>query len=60
LNLNMEMKTLYGENFKKKKKKTERKQIEEDPRWQDLQCSPIGKKEIVKIAIYQKQSTVSM
>ena len=53
--LTKEVKDLY-KNFKSLKK-----EIKEDlRRWKDLPCSLIGRINIVKMAIFQKQSTDSM
>ena len=56
ITLTKEVKDLYDENFKSLKK-----EIEEDlRRWKDLPCSWIGRINIVKTALQQKQSTDSM
>jgi hypothetical protein len=44
---------LYKENYKHLKKEIE----EDNRRWKDLPCSWIGRINIVKMAIYKKQST---
>ena len=54
--LTKEVKDLYDKNFKSLKK-----EIKEDlRRWKDLPCLWIGRINIVKMAICQKQSTDSM
>jgi hypothetical protein len=56
VNLTKDVNDLYKENYKPLKKK-----IEEDyRRWRDLQCSRIGRINIVKMSILQKQSTSLM
>jgi hypothetical protein len=54
--LTKEVKDLYDKNFKSLKKEI----IEDLRRWKDLPCSWIGRINIVKMAILQKQSTDSM
>jgi hypothetical protein len=49
------MKDLFNENYKPLKTK-----IEDISRWKDLPCPWISKSNIVKMALYQKQSTCSM
>jgi len=54
--LTKQVKDLYDKNFKSLKK-----EIEKDlRRWQDLPCSWIGRTNIVKMVIFQKQSTDSV
>jgi hypothetical protein len=56
VNLTKDVNDLYKENYKPLKK-----EIEEDyRRWRDLLCSWIGRINIVKMAIPQKQSTCLM
>jgi hypothetical protein len=53
VNLTKDLNELYKENYEPLKK-----EIKEDyRRWRDLPCSRIGRINILKIAIYQKQST---
>ena len=53
INLNMEVKYLYSENYK-----ILMKEIEADiKKWKDIPCSWTGRINIVKISIYPKQST---
>ena len=52
----METKELYTENYK-----TLMKEIKDNiNRWRDIPCSWVGRINIVKMTIYQKQSTDSV
>ena len=56
LTLTKKVKDLYNKNFKSLKKETE----EDIRKWKDFSCSWIGRVNIIKMAILQKQSTDSI